>query len=236
MLLEALFITTIVSAQGGVFVRKEADLWVYRGYGPACSEGINKIRAAFGDENLTWDDELSLEAENWALTQAINSPNDDSKHADTKNGENTFQAWYSTVEQFIDAITCDYPLWAWYQERDPKKPSKGLINQLVGEKVKKYGMGMVVNTAKKVVYFVGHFDYNMPIDRKIWDDYLSKKEKWVIPSRDRLKSKKGSLTPSCRDYKRNIIPCKSSFRRTRYHQDEERHVIVIEPKSFPIVL
>ena len=64
------------------------------------------------------------------------------------------------------------------RERDPKKPTKGLINQLVGEKVKNFGIGMVVNTAKKVVYFVGHFDYNMPMDRKIWDDYLSKKEKW----------------------------------------------------------
>ena len=61
--------------------------------------------------------------------------------------------------------------------------TKGLINQLVGEKVTKFGIGMVVNTAKKVIYFVGHFDYNMPIDRKIWDDYLSKKEKWGKPPR-----------------------------------------------------
>ena len=88
---------------------------MYRGYGPACTEGINKIRAAFGDENLTWDTKLAQEAEDWALTQAINSPDDDSKHADTKNGENTFQAWYFTKDQFMDAITCDYPLWSWYQ-------------------------------------------------------------------------------------------------------------------------
>ena len=101
--------------QAGVFVRRGADLWVYRGYKPACTEGINKIRAAFGDEDLVWDVKLAQEAEDWALTQAINSPDDDSKHADTDNGENTFQGWYYTQGQLEDFKTCDYPLWAWYQ-------------------------------------------------------------------------------------------------------------------------
>jgi len=63
-----------------------------------------------------------------------------------------------------------------YRERDPSSHSKGLINQLVGEKVTRFGISAAVNIELRTLYFVGTFDFNMPTDQDTWNR-LKKKEK-----------------------------------------------------------
>ena len=65
-----------------------------------------------------------------------------------------------------------------YRQRDPSSEDKSLIIQLIGEKVTSFGIAAAVNMHTKTIYFVGRFNYNMPTDRSLWDDYLKKKERW----------------------------------------------------------
>ena len=108
------FSSTGVQVYAGVFVQKTAHIWVYRGYNGACSEGINKIRSAFQNKPLAWDDGIAKSAEDWALTQAINAPHDNMKHSGTQLGENLFYTTFNTDAQFSEAINCATPLWGWY--------------------------------------------------------------------------------------------------------------------------
>lgn len=196
-------------------------LYVVRGYKDCCSDGMNKIRKAFGDNGLTWDDQLAQDAENWALTQAIQSPFSNGKPSKTENGENLFWQQYVREIDKGNALKCYNALWYWYKERDPASADKGLVIQLVGERVKKFGIGVAVNMRTKTIYFVGRFDYNMPIDKSLWN-YFAKKERWVL-KKENLKSDEGTLSYSCRNINREEVPC--STRQVNYMEIPERIVL-----------
>lgn len=91
------------------------DIWVYRGYNESCTEGINKIRQAFGDQNLIWDKDLAKQSDAWALTQAIASPNKNNVHSKTIKGENLFLLKFFTKGQLENGLFCNSALWAWYE-------------------------------------------------------------------------------------------------------------------------
>jgi hypothetical protein len=175
----------------GLYRRGSAAVYAIRGYQESCSDGMQKIRDALGDPPLHWDQNLSIEAEKYAISMATTGR---FAHSSTHDGENIFDENYTNDNDRSKRLSCSFPLWSWYSERYDPRTQRGHFLQMVGERVKKFGFGVAVNINTKMIYVVARFDYNMPSQGEDLVKYMESKEKWVIPNRERLVSKRGELS------------------------------------------
>lgn len=177
--------------------KRSNNIIALRGYKDACLFGMDKIRSAFGDQNLQWDTSLAVEAEQWAIHLARLGY---VTHSSTTNGENLWFEVYTNAQTGLYSIgqkvSCANPLYGWYNERAIPNKEVGHLTQMIAERVNRFGIGVAYNTKIKTIFFVGRFDVAMHSGDsalELWNSYLRHKERWVIPNLGRLVTDKGQL-------------------------------------------